>query len=66
MKYIVGFGAFWYDFIVGDSIVLAIGGVGALALGYLFVAAGAAAAAEFVLPAVVIATLVVSLIKSDT
>ena len=31
MKFLKGFGYFWYDFIVGDSIVLAIGGVGALA-----------------------------------
>lgn len=61
MKYVVGFGQFWYDFIVGDSIFLAIGGIGSLALGYLFVSAGAAAAAEIVLPAVVVVTLIVSL-----
>ncbi len=33
MKYLVGVGRFWYDFIVGDSVVLAIGGVALLALG---------------------------------
>ncbi|MPZ49614.1 MAG: hypothetical protein GEU75_10015 [Dehalococcoidia bacterium] len=62
MKYIKGFGYFWYDFIVGDSILLAIGGVGALALAYIAVAAGGAAAAEVVLPLVVIGTIVASLI----
>jgi hypothetical protein len=61
MKYLVAFGAFWYDFLVGDSIVLAIGGGAALALTYLAVAAGAAALAEFVLPAIVIATIAISL-----
>ena len=61
MKYVIGFGQFWYDFIVGDSIVLAIGGIGALALGYLVVIAGGAAAAEIVLPAIVVLTLIVSL-----
>ena len=27
MKYAVAFGRFWYDFIVGDSVLLAVGGV---------------------------------------
>ena len=58
MKYIVGFGKFWYDFIVGDSATLAIGGVGVLVLGALLVHAGSAGLAEFVVPAVVLATLV--------
>jgi hypothetical protein len=61
MKYVIGFGRFWYDFIVGDSVFLAIGGVAMLALGYALVEAGAASVAEVVLPLVVAATLIVSL-----
>jgi hypothetical protein len=62
MKYVKGFAYFWYDFIVGDSIVLALGGVGALVASYVVVALGAAALAEIILPIVVIATIVSSLI----
>jgi hypothetical protein len=61
MKYIMGFGRFWYDFIVGDSIFLAIGGVAMLGLGYGLVQAGADSVAELVLPLTVAATLVISL-----
>ena len=32
MRWPVAFARFWYDFIVGDSITLALGGVGALAV----------------------------------
>ena len=32
-KYAVAFARFWYDFIVGDSVVLAIGGAGAIGIG---------------------------------
>ena len=63
MKYIVGFGAFWWDFLVGDSIVLALGGIGVLVLGALLVHAGYRSAAEVALPLVVIATLVGSLVR---
>jgi hypothetical protein len=61
MKYIVGFGRFWYDFIVGDSIVLAIGGMGVLALGFGLSrldesASGLADVAQVVLPLAVIGT----------
>ena len=62
MKYIKGFGYFWYDFLVGDSMTLAVGGVGALVLAYLVVVAGSPALAEIVLPLVVIATIVASLL----
>ena len=61
MKYVIGFGRFWYDFIVGDSVFLAIGGVLMLALGYAMVQLDADAAAKFVLPLTVAATLIVSL-----
>lgn len=61
MRYLVGFGRFWYDFIVGDSVALAIGGAGALALAAVLVHSDASALAEFALPAIVVATLVISL-----
>lgn len=37
MKWISAFGRFWYDFIVGDSVELAIGGCTVIALGALIV-----------------------------
>jgi hypothetical protein len=61
VKYIVGFGRFWYDFIVGDSVVLAIGGVAVLVLGYGLVEAGASSIAQVVLPLTVAGTLWASL-----
>ena len=61
MSWIVAFGRFWYDFIVGDSVVLAIGGVAALVLAWAIARGGGASVAQFVLPVVVIATLVASL-----
>ena len=61
MKYVMNFGRFWYDFIVGDSVVLAIGGSGALALGALLVHLDTGALAEVLLPAIVIGTLALSL-----
>jgi hypothetical protein len=61
MKYVVGFGHFWYDFIVGDSVFLAIGGVAMLALGYGLVEAGAQTVAEVMLPLTVALTLIISL-----
>lgn len=61
MKYVAGFGRFWWDFIVGDSIVLAIGGLGVLVLGALLVQSGQQRLAEVALPGVVVATLAGSL-----
>jgi hypothetical protein len=61
MKYMIGFGRFWYDFIVGDSVILALGGAGALAVNALLVSTGVGALAEWLLPAVVIGTLAASL-----
>jgi hypothetical protein len=43
MKYIVGFGQFWYDFIVGDDWTVAAGVVVALALTALLAHTGVAA-----------------------
>jgi hypothetical protein len=61
MRYITGFAAFWYDFIVGDSIVLAIGGVAVLAIGALLVHWDMRTVAEVALPAIVVGTLALSL-----
>jgi hypothetical protein len=61
VKWLVAFGAFWYDFIVGDSIVLAIGGVATLVLGYLAVRTMGEAAPQVIMPAVVLVTLLASL-----
>lgn len=58
MRYITGFGRFWYDFIVGDSVFLAIGGPLALLVAYLLRDVGIV---ELVVPAIVVATLIVSL-----
>ena len=61
MKYAVAFGRFWYDFIVGDSVLLAVGGVLAVALAWAMVQVDASTLAEFLVPAIVVATLWVSL-----
>jgi hypothetical protein len=61
MKYLMNFGRFWYDFIVGDSVALAIGGIAALALTALLVAVAGGALAAWLLPLLVILTLAVSL-----
>src|SRR5262245_57713723 len=64
MSFLAAFGRFWWDFIVGDSIVLAIGGVAILLLAWAFESAGLAGAAEVALPLAVLATLWVSLPRS--
>jgi hypothetical protein len=61
MKYVAGFFQFWYDFIVGDSVLLAIGGVSVMVLGYLLVQAEADVAAEVLLPLIVIGAVAASL-----
>lgn len=61
MRFLKAFGLFWYDFLVGDSIVLAVGGVLILALGYALVQLHAKTVAEIVLPLAGVATIYVSL-----
>ena len=61
MKYVKGFGLFWWDFIVGESALLAIGGVGALVLAYAIVEAGNATLPQFILPVVVFGAIAASL-----
>jgi hypothetical protein len=59
MRWLGAFGRFWYDFIVGDSAVLAIGVI--VALTALLVAAGAGMYGPLVLPLLVALTLAISL-----
>jgi uncharacterized membrane protein YjjP (DUF1212 family) len=66
LKYIAGFFQFWYDFIVGDSVLLAIGGAGVLILGYALVQANADLAAEVILPGIAIGAVAVSLPRKRT
>lgn len=65
MKYITGFGRFWWDFIVGDSIFLAIGAPVAFMAAYLVDRSSLSTLAEIALPAIVIGTLLVSLRGGD-
>ena len=61
MNLVIGFCRFWYAFVVGDSVKLAIGAVVTLLMGTALVWLGWRPAAEFVLPTMVIVTLGVSL-----
>jgi hypothetical protein len=61
MRYLTAFGRFWWDFIVGDSVTLAVGGATVLVLGALLVAAGADDLVQVALPVAVAATLALSL-----
>jgi len=61
VKWLIGFGRFWYDFLVGDSAVLAAGGVAALFLAWLLVEAGGPMLAQVLLPLAVVVTLASSL-----
>jgi len=59
MKYLVAFGQFWYDFVVGDDSSVAVGVVIALALTALLVRTGLAA--WWLMPLAVVALLAYSL-----
>lgn len=61
MKYVAGFGKFWYDFIVGDSAALAVGGAAVLIVGAVLARNGASGVAEVALPVLVVGTLAISL-----
>ena len=65
MNYIARFGRFWYDFVVGDSVTLAIGAVTALAAGALLVWAGAGTLTEMLVPVAVVIALAISLRTSN-
>jgi hypothetical protein len=61
MRWITTLGRFWYDFVVGDSVVLAVGGCAVILFGALLVWAGAGALTQLALPVIVVATLAASL-----
>jgi hypothetical protein len=61
MKYIVGFGRFWYDFIVGDDWRIAVLVLGALAI--VFALAHNAMNVWWLLPLVVFVALTISLLR---
>ncbi|MEO9255361.1 MAG: hypothetical protein ABI305_07480, partial [Tepidiformaceae bacterium] len=58
VDFVVGFGSFWYDFIVGDSMTLAIGTVIAVAGCWALIQILGTTGIEVVLPAIVLVTLV--------
>ncbi|HEY7033041.1 MAG TPA: hypothetical protein VH482_16970 [Thermomicrobiales bacterium] len=60
MRWVVGFGRFWWDFIVGDSPVLAVGAAAVLVVNALLVATGADEIVQVVLPLTVAVTLAFS------
>ena len=63
MRFVKRFVLFWYDFIVGDSMTLAIGTLLALALAVVIKFEGSGPA-EIALPIAIAATLVASLLRS--
>ncbi|MGH2633829.1 MAG: hypothetical protein ACRDG3_10505 [Tepidiformaceae bacterium] len=63
VKFVRAFGFFWWDFIVGDSIVLAVGSVATILIAFGLAHSGVSAAAQVVLPAAVLLTLTVALGK---
>jgi hypothetical protein len=56
-----GFFQFWWDFVVGDSVALAIGGLAVLAFGYAMVEAEMNLLAQVLLPVTVATTIALSL-----
>ncbi len=64
MRWLTGFGRFWYGFIVGDSVVLAVGGPAALIVGFAATKATGDGPAQVLLPLVIVATLAISLRRS--
>ena len=65
MRWLRGFGRFWYDFLVGDSVVLAVGGVAVLVLGGIAASLAAPALAQVLVPSAVVAVLAISLLRTS-
>lgn len=61
MRYLKGFGLFWWDFIVGDSMVLALGVLAVVAAGYVLASQSGTGLVEVLVPLGVVLTLVFSL-----
>ena len=65
MRYLRSFGAFWYDFLIGDRLELFLGPIVALALVWLVMQAGASGAIDgLLLFLAVLVVMVVSLMLS--
>jgi len=64
MKYLVNFGQFWYDFVVGDDWTVAVGVVIALALTAILARSGVAV--WWLMPIAVVVLLAVSLQRAAT
>jgi len=62
VRWIVGFGRFWYDFIVGDDWMVAV--VVAIAVGVTYALAHADVTAWWLLPVAVFAVLAVSVARA--
>lgn len=60
MRYITGVGRFWWDFFVGDSLALAVGGILILAAGMGLEKAGNPWFEQVLLPFAVVAVLALS------
>jgi hypothetical protein len=65
LRFPVAFARFWWDFIVGDSIILAIGGIAVLGIALGVSHAGAPRLGDVLVPLGVVGTLGASLIKRD-
>ena len=63
MSFITRFCYFWWDFIVGDSVTLAVGSAAALAATWLIARSVAPDSAQVVLPLAILVTLVLALRK---
>lgn len=61
MRWLAVVARFWCDFVVGDSVILAIGGVAVLGTGAILVAAGAGSLTQVALPMAMAVTLALSL-----
>lgn len=61
MRWLAVVARFWWDFVVGDSVMLAVGGAAVLGTGAILVAAGAGSLAQVALPVAVTVTLALSL-----
>jgi hypothetical protein len=64
VRWIVAFGRFWVDFLVGDTPELFVGAVVAIAAAAGLAAAGQHTAAAAVLPVLVVAVLAMSLLRA--
>ena len=64
MHMVRGFGRFWWDFIVGDDPMLAVGVIVTLAVAYVLNQNGLALAASFVGPIGTLGVLALSLVRA--